>query len=351
MSHVLITGGSGFIGSHICISLLENNYKLVVLDNEANSTSKCLIRIKKFFENKINSIEDKLIYINVDMRDFSELTKIFQNLERRNIFIDSVIHLAGLKDMSESFLKPLEYWDNNLVGSINLLKVMEKFSCRNIVFSSSASIYDSQINKKFTEDSKISPINPYGLTKLTIEKMLHNLYEASSCKWKIINLRYFNPAGAHYSGNFGENPLDKSSNLFPLITKVAVGKLDSIKIFGKDWPTNDGTAERDFIHVMDLAQAHLLAMEYLNNEKELYISINIGSGQKTSILNLIRIFEEVNKCQIPIKFCSRRKGDAAVLIADISLAKKLLKWEPKKTIIDICKDGWNWQNRNPNGYL
>ncbi|MBO8204927.1 UDP-glucose 4-epimerase GalE [Prochlorococcus marinus] len=350
MSHILITGGSGFVGSHICITLLENNYKLVVIDNEANSTSKCLLRIKNFFEDKISQIEKKLIFINSDLRNFYELIEIFETLERKNIRIDFVIHLAGLKDMNKSILRSIEYWDNNVLGSINLFKVMEKFNCRNIVFSSSAAIYDARNTQKFNEDSKKYPLNPYGLTKFTIEKILHNLYEGSSYPWNIINLRYFNPAGAHYSGNFGESPLDKSSNLFPLITKVAVGKLDFIKIFGRDWGTKDGTAERDFVHVTDLAEAHLLAMEYLKNKKKLFISINIGSGQRTSILNLIRTFEKVNKCQIPIKYCDRRKGDVAVLSADIELAKDILKWEPKKTIIDICKDGWNWQSKNPNGY-
>ena len=280
----------------------------------------------------------------------SQITETFKNLERKNILIDSVIHLAGLKDMNKSISSSIEYWDNNVLGSINLFKVMEKFNCRNIVFSSSAAIYDARNNQKFNEDSNMYPLNPYGLTKFTIEKILHNLYEGSSYAWNIINLRYFNPAGAHDSGNFGESPLDKSSNLFPLITKAAVGKIDFIKIFGRDWETKDGTAERDFIHVTDLAEAHLLAMDYLKNKKKLFISINIGSGKRTSILNLIRTFEKINKCQIPIKYCERRKGDVAVLFADIGLAKDILKWEPKKTIIDICKDGWNWQSKNPNGY-
>ncbi len=350
MSYILITGGSGFVGSHICISLLEKNYKLVVLDNEVNSTSKSLIRIKKLFEKKNNFLEKKLIFFNVDLRNFQALKNVFENLKSNNIFIDCVIHLAGLKDMQKSFYEPIDYWDNNVLGSINLFKIMEKINCRNIVFSSSAAIYGATNKNKFTEDSLKKPSNPYGLTKLTIEKILQDIYHSSSGSWNIINLRYFNPAGAHDSGNIGENPLDRSSNLFPLITKAAIGKLDCIKIFGRDWPTRDGTPERDFVHVMDLAEAHLLAMEYLQKCNKIYISINIGSGKGTSILKLIRTFEEVNKCEIPIRFSERRRGDVAILFADIKLAKDILKWRPQKTIIDICKDGWKWQNKNPNGY-
>ncbi len=350
MSHILITGGSGFVGSHLCILLLEKNFNLVVLDNEVNSSFKSLIRIKKFFETKKNNLEKKLIFFNVDLRNFSALENVFGNLKRNNIFIDCVIHLAGLKDMHMSFYNPIEYWDNNVIGTINLLKIMEKINCRNIVFSSSASIYDATKQNKFTEDSLKNPSNPYGLTKLTIEEILRGIQNSSAIKWNIINLRYFNPVGAHNSGNFGEHPLNKSSNIFPLITKAAIGKLDFIRIFGRDWPTVDGTPERDFVHIMDLAEAHLLAMQYLEKRTNIYISINIGSGKSTSILNLIRTFEQVNECQIPIKYSERRRGDAAILVADIKLAKDILKWRPKKTIIDICKDGWRWQNKNPNGY-
>ena len=249
-----------------------------------------------------------------------------------------------------SFYNPIEYWDNNVLGSINLLKIMEKINCRNIVFSSSAAIYDATNQNKLTEDSLKNPSNPYGLTKLTIEEILREIHNSSSGKWNIINLRYFNPVGAHNSGNFGEHPLNKSSNIFPLITKAAIGKLDFIRIFGRDWPTVDGTPERDFVHIMDLAEAHLLAMEYLQKRTNIYISINIGSGKSTSILNLIRTFEEVNECHIPIQYSERSRGDSAILLADIELAKNILKWTPKKTIFDICKDGWIWQNKNPNGY-
>lgn len=350
MSHVLVTGGSGFIGTHICIALIEKGYKLVVLDNQVNSSFKSLVRIEKFFSKKINSLEKKISFYDVDLRDFKKLVYIFSTFKRNNIFIDCVIHLAGLKDMNKSFSNAIDYWDNNVLGSINLFKVMDKNNCRNLVFSSSAAIYDSRVTHRFKEDSKKYPLNPYGLTKLTIEKILKDLYNSSNNPWKIINLRYFNPVGAHNSGSFGEDPLDKSSNLFPLLTKVAVGKLDFLNIYGSDWPTSDGTPVRDFIHIMDLAEVHLMSMEYLVQHRRKYISINVGSGDGTSVLKLVKTFEKENICKIPIRFCERRKGDSAVLVANNSLAKEILNWYPKRNLQDICRDGWKWQKQNPNGY-
>ena len=350
MSHILITGGCGFVGSHTCISLIEKGYSLVVLDNETNSTSRSLIRIKDFLKAKVQNIEKKITFIKTDLKNFNDLISVFTNLQKNDITIDFVIHLAGLKDMNKSLFNPLEYWENNVIGSINLLKVMEIFHCRNIVFSSSASIYDARIHNQFNEDSPLYPLNPYGKTKLTIENILYDIYKNSSNPWRIINLRFFNPAGAHSSGEIGEHPLDKSSNLFPLLTKAAIGKIDTLNIFGNDWPTPDGTAIRDFVHIMDLSNAHFLAMEYLKKKKRKYISINIGSGCGTSILKLVRTFESINNCKIPIKFLERRKGDAAVLLSDISLARQLLNWAPKKNLIDICQDGWLWQKKNPTGY-
>lgn len=350
MSHILITGGCGFVGSHTCISLIEKGYSLVILDNEINSTSKSLIRIQNFLNAKVSNIEKKITFINTDLKNFNNLLSVFSNLQKNHMKIDFVIHLAGLKDMNKSLFNPLEYWENNVKGSINLLKVMEIFNCRNIVFSSSASIYDARKDNLFNEKSPIYPLNPYGKTKLAIENILYDIYKNSSYPWRIVNLRFFNPAGAHPSGEIGEHPFDKSSNLFPLITKAAIGKTDILNIFGNDWPTPDGTAIRDYVHIMDLSNAHFLAMEYLKKTKRKYISINIGSGVGTSILKLVRTFESINQCKVPIKFRERREGDSAVLLSDISLARKLLNWSPKKNLIDICRDGWLWQKKNPNGY-
>ena len=227
---------------------------------------------------------------------------------------------------------------------------MEKYNCKTFIFSSSATIYKSNSNKLLNEDDYYEPVNPYGYTKLTIERILQNIFKSNPLEWKIACLRYFNPVGAHESGLIGEDPSGKANNLYPQITKVAIGKIDKIKIFGSDWPTHDGTGIRDYIHVMDLAEGHLSALSYLLRKKSQILTLNLGTAKGTSVLELIESFKKVNKVEIPYSFEERRPGDNAFVVADNSLAKKILKFEPKRNIEDICRDGWNWQLKNPNGF-
>ena len=264
--------------------------------------------------------------------------------------IESVIHFAGLKSVFDSVINPIKYWDTNVSGTINLLKIMQKYSCKNIVFSSSATVYKFKEIGKFNENDICAPVNPYGNTKLTIEKILKDVDKSEPNKWRIASLRYFNPIGAHQSGLIGEDPLQTPNNIFPRITGVANGKLDLIKIFGSDWPTEDGTCIRDYIHVMDVAEGHLLVLNYLLRENPQFLTLNLGTGRGISVLELISTFEKVNKVKIPFIFDKRRVGDNASLVADNSLAKSILNWTPKRNIEDMCKDGWNWRLKNPNGF-
>ncbi len=264
--------------------------------------------------------------------------------------IEAVIHFAGLKSVYDSILNPISYWENNVVGTINLLKTMNKYNCKTIVFSSSATVYKAKSNELLKEEDICEPVNPYGYSKLTIERILGDLYNSEPSNWKIASLRYFNPVGAHQYGMIGEDPNGPPNNLYPQITKVAIGKLDRINIFGSDWDTKDGTGIRDYIHVMDLAEGHFSALNHLLNEKPQNLTINLGTGKGTSVLELIKTFQKVNKVNIPYSFVNRRQGDNAFVVADISLAKSILNWKPKRNIEDICKSGWNWQLKNPNGY-
>ena len=265
--------------------------------------------------------------------------------------IVSVIHFAGLKSVSDSVVNPLSYWENNINGTVNLLKMMNKYNCKNIVFSSSATVYKAQSHKLLREEDICEPVNPYGNTKFIVEKILKDLYHShNQPQWKIALLRYFNPVGAHESGLIGEDPCEIPNNIYPRITQVAVGKRKEIKIYGSDWPTPDGTGIRDYIHVVDLAEGHLLALDYLLKEKPQILTLNLGTGKGTSVLELIRVFEKVNNIEIPFDFDKRRSGDNAFVVADNSLAISTLKWVPKKTMEDICRDGWRWQLNNPNGY-
>ena len=244
----------------------------------------------------------------------------------------------------------MEYWHNNVNGTINLLNIMKKYSCKNFVFSSSATVYKAKSSKLLNENDICEPINPYGNTKLTIEKILNNLYESDPLNWRIASLRYFNPVGAHESALIGENPLVKPNNIFPRITQVAIGKLRKLKIFGSNWPTSDGTPIRDYVHVMDLAEGHSLALEHIIKAKPQILTLNLGTGKGTSVLEFIRIFERVNNIKVPFSFDERRSGDQSFVVADNSLAKSILNWTPSRNIEDICRDGWKWQLKNPNGY-
>ena len=252
------------------------------------------------------------------------------------------------KSVNQSIIKSLQYWDSNVVGTINLLKTMRDNDCYNIVFSSSATVYKPKLNTIIDENSEVGPINPYGRTKLVNEQILSDTFLSDPNKWRISVLRYFNPVGAHSSGFLGELPIGMPNNLFPIIMKVAVGKLDFLSIYGKDWPTKDGTCIRDYIHVMDLADAHVEALKFIEKSGSGINTLNIGTGVGKSVLEVVETFREVNKCQIPFKFSERREGDAPFVVADNRLAKKLLNWQPKRDLYDICKDGWNFIKNNPN---
>tara|TARA_Y200000002_G_scaffold365999_1_gene356527 strand:+ start:1531 stop:2568 length:1038 start_codon:yes stop_codon:yes gene_type:complete len=344
MKRIIVTGGAGFIGSHTSLALLENGYEVIVLDSLSNSSRTSIENVKKIIKEEKNTSE-KISFFEVDIRKINEVENIFLRFERDKKPIDSVIHLAGLKSVSESVENPLSYWDTNLIGTYNLVHVMNKYNCRVMVFSSSATVYGLAEKIPIKEDTELKPINPYGTTKLAIELLLENLYSSKNSDWSFINLRYFNPIGAHHSGLIGENPNGIPNNLFPYITQVASKKLNKLKIFGNDWPTSDGTGVRDYIHVMDLAEGHVAALEYLKNKKNKNLALNLGTGKGTSVLELLKEFEVVNNIDIPYEFSPRRRGDLACVIADNSRALELLDWEPKRTIKNMCEDGWKWQNK------
>ena len=350
MSRILVTGGSGFIGSHTCLLLLQKGYEIIVLDSCVNSSPKSLEKVLEILNKTGNYSHKKLTFIKGDLRDINILEKIFNDSKLANKYIDGVIHFAGLKAVGESVISPLMYWDSNVSGTINLLKVMEANRCRKIVFSSSATIYGKTSNCPLDENTPVKAVNPYGNTKVVIERLLNDLFHASKNKWKIANLRYFNPIGAHSSGLIGEAPLGVPNNIFPFITQVAIGQRNELNIFGNDWPTPDGTGIRDYIHVMDLAEGHISALEYLFNKEPQVINLNLGTGKGTSVLELIDVFQKVNKININYIFSSRREGDLSVVIADNSLAISQLDWNPTRSLEDMCRDGWNWQSNNPRGY-
>ena len=350
MHSILVTGGAGFIGSHTCLLLLEKGFVVFILDSFVNSSEKSIEKILLILEEKGIDTKEKIYLVQGDLRNLEDIEKIFQMSIRLKKEIESVIHFAGLKSVADSVMSPLNYWDNNVNGTLNLLKIMKKYNCKNIVFSSSATVYKANSDKLLKENDPCEPINPYGNTKLIIERSLRDLYKSEPSQWRIISLRYFNPVGAHKSGLIGENPKGNPNNIYPRITQVAIGRISEIKIFGNDWPTFDGTGIRDYLHVMDLAEGHLSALNFLLNEKPQIITLNLGTGRGTSVLELIKIFEKVNNIKIPFSYEQRRRGDIAFVVADNSLAKKTLNWMPERDIEDICKDGWKWQLSNPNGY-
>ena len=345
---VLLTGGSGFIGSHIALLLLERGFDVIILDSFINSSANVTRRIENFLKTK--NLKYNLETINGDIRNLELLDNIFVDSIKQHKDIDIVIHLAGLKSVSESLTNPLQYWDVNVHGTLNLLLIMKKYRCHSLVFSSSATIYGLSDSFPITEDHKISPINPYGKTKAAIENMLSNLYYSDKNIWKICSLRYFNPVGAHPSGLIGEDPIGNPNNLFPFLTQVAIGRQKLLQVFGDDWDTKDGSGIRDYIHIIDLAEGHLASIDYLNSKRSCLEFINLGSGKGYSVFEIIKQFELSTGCNIPFSIQQRRDGDVARCYADISKAKKLLNWTPKKKLEEICLDGWNWQMKNPNGY-
>tara|TARA_B100001248_G_C27379042_1_gene455955 strand:+ start:690 stop:1739 length:1050 start_codon:yes stop_codon:yes gene_type:complete len=342
LATILVTGGFGFIGSHTCVKLLENNHNLIVIDSFINSSYQIVGHVNEIIRKY--SLFNNLSIFKGDIRDAISLEKIFQKAKENYTPIDVVIHFAGYKSVSNSFVKPLDYWSNNLGGTINLLYIMEKFSCKNLIFSGSASIYGNTSRNPIREDCEINPTSPYAETKAAIEKLLKDT-QKSGKEWKIITLRYFNPVGAHPSGLIGENPIGIPNNIFPFLTEVAFGIRSHLKIFGNDWPTIDGTGVRDYIHVMDIADGHVAAMEYIfNADPNLYI-FNLGTGIGTSVFELVEIFQKTNNIKIPYEICDRRIGDVGELIADNSLAKSELNWKPKRSLKEMCEDGWSWQSK------
>lgn len=340
---LLVTGGLGYIGSHTVIELVSAGHEIVILDNLINSTEFSLIQIDKLANKNIP------IYL-IDIRDKEKLRKIFSAHH-----FDCCIHFAALKAVGESVYRPLEYYDNNLTGTISLLEIMEEFNCKNLIFSSSATVYGSPSVIPITEDCPKGKItNPYGQTKSMIEQILTDLYKAdivneSDNPWNIVLLRYFNPIGAHQSGLIGEDPNGVPNNLMPYITQVALGKLDYLNVFGKDYDTPDGTGVRDYIHVVDLARGHVHALKAIEENCGLEI-FNLGTGKGTSVLELVHAFEKVTGVKVPYKFVERRPGDIATCYADASKAKEKLGWIANYDIEDMCRDAWRWQKMNPNGF-
>ena len=333
---ILVTGGAGYIGSHTCVELLNEGYEVVVVDNLSNSSEKSLERIEEI-------TGKKLTFYKVDLRDKDLLFVIFEKEK-----VEAVIHFAGLKAVGESVRKPLEYYDNNIVGTLNLCEAMKKYDCKNIVFSSSATVYGDPHAVPIVEDFPLSATNPYGRTKLMLEEILQDLHVSDS-EWNVILLRYFNPIGAHKSGRIGENPKGIPNNLLPYITQVAVGKLEKLGIFGNNYNTPDGTCIRDYIHVVDLALGHVKAIEKLKENKGVLV-YNLGTGIGYSVLEVIGAFEKASGIKIEYEFQARRAGDIAKCYADASLAKKELNWVANLGIEEMCEDSWRWQSNNPNGY-
>ena len=343
MKKILVTGGAGFIGSHTCLLLLEKGYDLVIIDSLINSSISSINRIQNLISQNEDLLSERITFYKADLRDYFSIKNIFEKEFQNNKTICAVIHFAGLKAVGESTFNPLKYWDFNVVGTVNLLKVMIEFNCKTMIFSSSATIYESKGNCLINESTSIKPINPYGSTKATIESILNDLFNSGSKDWKIANLRYFNPIGAHPTGLLGEDPLGIPNNIFPLILKVAIGELDKLKIFGNDWNTPDGTGIRDYIHVMDLAEGHVRAFEFLEKNQPSIINVNLGTGIGTSVLELINTFQKVNKVRINYIFDERRNGDKEYVVADNTKAITILGWRNTRNLEEMCKDGWKWQ--------
>lgn len=333
---ILVTGGAGYIGSHTCVELLNEGYEVIVVDNLSNSSEKSLERVEDI-------TGKKLTFYKADLLDREAIDRIFK---KENI--DSVIHFAGLKAVGESVSKPLEYYYNNIVGTLVLCDLMRKYGVKDLVFSSSATVYGNPKTVPIREDFPLSVTNPYGRTKLMIEEILRDLHVSDST-WNIVILRYFNPVGAHKSGQIGENPRDIPNNLVPYITQVAVGKLDSLGVFGNDYDTPDGTGVRDYIHVVDLAKGHLKALGKLRDKKGV-LTYNLGTGNGYSVLDMLKSFEKVCGKPIKYKIMPRRPGDIATCYADPTKAREELGWVAEKGLQEMCEDSWRWQKSNPNGY-
>lgn len=333
---ILVTGGAGYIGTHTVIQLLEAGHEVIVLDNLSNSSREALNRVEAMTGKEVT------FYLG-DILDRALLEQIFLTHT-----IDAVIHFAGLKAVGESVSEPLRYYENNVVGTTVLLEVMQAFDVKRIVFSSSATVYGMPERTPIDESFPLSATNPYGRSKLMIEEILRDVAVADS-EWSIALLRYFNPIGAHPSGQIGEDPFDVPNNLMPYITQVAVGKLSELSVFGDDYDTPDGTGVRDYIHVVDLAAGHLQALDYVMDQTGVE-AFNLGTGTGYSVLDLVRAFEQESGKSVPYRVTDRRPGDIATCFADPTKSKQMLGFEAKHDIRDMCRDAWNWQSNNPNGY-
>jgi len=334
MKKIFVTGGAGYIGSHTCVELLEAGYEVRVYDNLSNASEEALKRVEEITGKSLE-------FVRGDIRDEALLKEALEGS-------DAVIHFAGLKAVGESVAKPLEYYDNNVHGTLCLLRAMDDRGIRRLVFSSSATVYGDPEYLPLTESHPLRTTNPYGQTKLVIEEILRDLYRADP-RWAIAILRYFNPVGAHPSGRIGEDPRGIPNNLMPYITQTAVGKLSCLGVFGDDYDTPDGTGVRDYIHVVDLAKGHLKALEKISQIDEV-LAVNLGTGRGYSVLDMVKAFEKASGREIPYCIAPRRPGDIAACYADPSYAKKVLGWEASRGIDVMCADAWRWQERNPEGF-
>ncbi|WP_311480854.1 UDP-glucose 4-epimerase GalE [uncultured Anaerococcus sp.] len=337
MKNVLITGGAGYIGSHTAVELLNKNYNVIVYDNLSNSSRISIDRVEEITGKKIS-------FYKADILDKTKLKEVLVNEK-----IDVLIHCAALKSVGESVSKPLEYYHNNLTGTLTTLEAMKEVGCKNLIFSSSATVYGNPKSVPITEDfPKGECTNPYGWSKSMMEQIMIDL-QKSDPAWKIVLLRYFNPIGAHKSGKIGEDPQGIPNNLLPYIAQVAVGKLDYLRVFGDDYDTVDGTGVRDYIHVVDLAKGHVCAIDKLDSLDGVSI-INLATGNGYSVLEVVKAFEEASGRKVPYKIVGRREGDIAKCFADATKAYKVLGWKAENGIKEMCEDSWRWQKNNPNGY-
>ena len=336
LKQILVTGGAGYIGSHTCLELLENDYNVIVVDNLCNSSRESIKRVEKLSGKKI-------IFVEEDIQSKQGIERVFKQNK-----IDAVIHFAGLKAVGESVIKPITYYQNNIAGTMNLLQIMQHNNVKNIVFSSSATVYGQPETLPIKENFLTSATNPYGRSKLYLEEILKDTYLSDS-SWNISILRYFNPVGAHKSGELGEDPNDTPNNLMPYISQVADGKLPHLFVYGNDYATRDGTGIRDYIHVMDLVKGHLRALIKLEAKPGI-ITHNLGTGIGVSVLEMVNAFEKESKQKIKIKIVDRRLGDIAECFADPKKAQEELGWKAELNLEDMCKDTWRWQSKNPNGY-
>ena len=335
--NILVTGGSGYIGSHTCLELLESGYGVVVIDNLCNSNPKSLERVRSLTGKDIKFYEG-------DVRDEELLRKIFAENK-----IDAVIHFAGLKAVGESVAQPWRYYDNNLNSTLVLTKVMNEVGVKKIIFSSSATVYSGDNEMPLRETSRTGNCtNPYGWTKYMTEQILSGMAFADK-EWSVVLLRYFNPIGAHPSGLIGEDPRGIPNNLMPYITQVAIGRREYLSVYGDDYDTHDGTGVRDYIHVVDLSKGHVAAVKYAVNNLGCDV-FNLGTGTGYSVLDMVKAFEEANGLKLPYKIVARRPGDLATCYADPAKSEKVLGWKAEKTLVDMCRDSWNWQSKNPMGY-